>query len=829
MNRFTVALLTLPLSALAQASSAPVQEDFAPLLAEKAQAAKQLTVAELFREARQVGLILGDEGGAAFDREVDRLLQVEDNDPRTTLFLVATRLTGDEPDLEILGASLAQVLKASDPEASQAAAELAAGAGFDRGPLETRRTFTEALIAVATDGDRAPDTRVSAAVAAHGIGLGDQIARPRRVLFEFLESSDLDMVGRGALGLAELGAMEEVQGVVPALERLSAQPGQQGLLARSYLKQLQIRRFKDTELRRARERQAELLLQGDQIDPDLQRIDNLIELVRRFHLEGDTVEREDLLEAAMQGLLNRMDPHSSFFNSKSWEKFEQDIEAEYGGIGAYVNVDREDGLFTITKPIYSGPAYKAGLYTDDKIVMVDDWPTMGEESTEVIKRLKGRPNTAVKLYIWRRGMDSGLIDRPTEDMAVTIERGVITIPPVHSAMLPGGIGLIELSTFSRVASSEVASALHTLMEQDLRGVILDLRNNTGGLLDEARNVADLFLPKGKVVVSTESRVRAGRSYPTRQAALVPEDMPVVVLINRFSASASEIVAGALQDHGRAALIGQRSYGKGSVQNLISMPGEEDDGYADENRNGRRDAWESITTDRDGDGEFDYAPRVKLTIEKYLLPSGRSIHRMLEKDGSIKSVGGVQPDLEVTPTKYSGWRLKEMRRIQGTRKLRIWAQEQATAQAETFSNLADSDMSDWQQWPGFEELYAGLETSLSHADVRLLLRAEVRRHVEDTRGSAFPMGDFQEDRQLQAAIQEIYSQKQLDWTTVAEFKATFDTEVDDPDGPPVAAVSAALLGEALSLLGRAESADRSLSSEELKQLRELLRRTNDGVK
>jgi len=829
MNRVIYALLVCPLATLGGAHHALPQDDFATLLSKKAQAAQDLPVAELFREARQVGRILGDEAGAAFDREVERLLQVEDNKPRTTLFLVATRLSGDDPDMEMLAGSLSTVLKAPDAQAARAAAELASGAGFDRGPLETRRSLTEALTAVAINGEQAPDTRVSAAVAAHGIGLGDQLARPRRVLFEFLESSDPTLSGRGALGLAELGAMEDVQGVVPVLERLATEPGPDGLLARSYLKQLQIRRFKDTELRRAREHSAELLLQGNQGDPDLQRISNLIELVRRFHIDGDSVEREDLVEAAMQGLLRRMDPHSSFFNSAAWQKFEQDIEAEYGGIGAYVNVDREDGLFTITKPIYSGPAYKAGLYTDDKIVKVDSWPTLGEESTEVIKRLKGRPNTEVKLYIWRRGMDSELIDRPTEEMAVTIKRGVITIPPVHFAMLPGGIGLIELSTFSRVASTEVASALHTLMDQDLRGIILDLRNNTGGLLDEARNVADLFLPAGKIVVSTESRVRSSRSYRTRQAALVPADMPVVVLINRFSASASEIVSGALQDHGRAPLIGQRSYGKGSVQNLISLPGEEDDGYADENRNGRRDAWEPITNDQDEDGEFDYAPRVKLTIEKYLLPSGRSIHRSLEEDGSIKSPGGVEPDQEVSPTRYSGWRLKEMRRIQGTRKLRLWAQENAAAQTESFSRLADSDMGDWNQWADFDELYSSLKTSLNREDVRLLLRAEVRRLVEDTRGSAFPMGDFQEDLQLQAAIKEIYTQKDLDWNSVAEFQATFDSAEDDLDGPPVAAMDAVLLDEALALLGRAESADRSLSAKELKQLRELLGRAEGTEK
>jgi hypothetical protein len=131
------------------------------------------------------------------------------------------------------------------------------------------------------------------------------------------------------------------------------------------------------------------------------------------------------------------------------------------------------------------------------------------------------------------------------------------------------------------------------------------------------------------------------------------------------------------------------------------------------------------------------------------------------------------------------------------------------------------MGDWHQWAGFDELYSSLKTNLSREDVRLLLRAEVRRLVEDTRGSAFPMGDFQEDRQLQAAIKEVYTQKGLDWTSVAEFQTTFDTAEAALDGPPVAAMDAVLLDEALALLGKAMSADRSLSAKELKQLHELL--------
>ena len=800
-----------------------LQDEFEQLLAEKALEAADAPTATVFREARAVARILGDEAGAAFDRAVERQLALEGLAPRTILFLVAARLEGDDPDQAALGTSLESVLAQDDLEAVVAAADLAVASGFDRADEEARASLSTALTDAAARSDRSATVRIRCAAAAHQIALGSQVERPRRLLFEFLQSSDPAVSAEAALALASLGVMETVEGVVPVLERVATEPGAEGRLAQAYLKQLSIRRFKDTELRRAYAQRQELLTaRGGELTPELRRLEALVEMVSRFHIEGDRVSRDELFEAAMQGLLQRMDPHSSFFDSEAWEKFEQDLEAEYGGIGAYVNVDREDGLFTITRPIYSGPAYLAGLTSDDKIVRVGDWPTLGEASEEVIKRLKGKPGTPVKLYVWRRGMDAALIDRPTEDMAVVVERGVITIPPVHSAMLPGGVGLVELTTFSRVASQEVAAALQELLEAGATSLVLDLRNNTGGLLDEARNVADLFLPAGKTVVTTESRVRRGRTYKTRVAPLVPEEVPMAVLINRFSASASEIVSGALQDHGRATLVGQRSYGKGSVQNLLQLPGEEDDGFADENRNGRRDAWEALTRDQDGDGEFDYAPRVKLTIEHYLLPSGRSIHRQLDDEGNLENPGGVEPDVEVRAVRYADWRLREMRRVQGERKLREWATERFASDAETLQRLALSDRGDWNAWPGFEELYADLGTTLGRDDVRLLLRIEVRRLVQDSRGSAFPMGDFQEDRQLQRAVTELFEAQGRPLSEVPEFALTFQVEEDDAeDALPVAMLTGARMDEALRLLGRAEVEERGLTAQELAQLRGLL--------
>ncbi|MEC8493670.1 MAG: S41 family peptidase, partial [Planctomycetota bacterium] len=541
--------------------------------------------------------------------------------------------------------------------------------------------------------------------------------------------------------------------------------------------QLRTQRFNDRRIQDLLKSSGGRRAVGSTLPPEFTRLNTMIEVIQTAHLDGGDVSRDDLVEAAMQGMLGSLDRHSSYFSSEAYEKFEQDLRGEYGGIGAYVQTDPDDNLFTITRPIYSGPAYEAGLSTDDKIIRIDDWPTVGEATDDIIKRLKGRPGTTVRLYIWRSDMDPQLIERPTEDMVVEVERAQIAIPSVNRELLPGDIGLVELTSFGSDAAAEVRDAIQALTEESetgaLTGVILDLRNNTGGLLDQAAAVADLFLPPGKLVVSTESRVVRKQSFQTRRRPQIDVETPVVVLINRFSASASEIVSGALQDHGRATLVGQRSFGKGSVQRLIPMPREPEDEYSDENRNGRRDNWEPITKDWDGDGEFDYAPRIKLTIERYRLPLGRSIHREFDEEGNIESVGGIPPDVEIEPLRREPWILREMRRIQQTRVLRNWVAERFDGARETFERLAYNDLDDPSIYPGFDDLYDSLDTTLSRDDVRFLLRIEVRRRVQDVRGSAFTYGDFTEDVQLQAAIEEILRGAGKKVEDYAAYARTFD--------------------------------------------------------
>ena len=768
--------ISQPLTGPAPTTGLPALQDEVDLiLDDRLEAVRGLDAGAIWREAARVGGLLDEELGAAMDAKLDARLRAGEEDPRRLLFMVTLRLDGDDVDHGLIATATAGALDEDDPDLARAAADLLGAIAPEISDRDAKTEAAEELLQRA-GGKGAVELRVACAIAATRLGRGSQIASARRILGSFLESSDPNLRAAGALGFAEIGAVEEVDGVEDELARLSQLPGESGRLSRAYLEQLRADRFYESRLRRMRRDEGNRRLGGD-LPNDLARIERLIALIQELHLEGDKVDREALLEAAMQGMLKRLDRHSSYFSSESYEKFEQDLEAEYGGIGAYVQNDPDDGLFTITRPIYSGPAYRAGLGTDDKIVRIGDWPTVGEPTEEVIKRLKGKPGTDAELFIWRRGMDAGLIDRPTEAMKVTVERAQISIPSVHSQLLPGDIGLVELQTFSRNAAKDVYEAIRKLTresgQEELNGVILDLRNNTGGLLTQAREVADLFLPEKQTVVKTESRFRDAKVFKTRMPAIVPEDIPVAVLINRFSASASEIVSGALQDLGRATLVGQRSFGKGSVQSLIPLAPERDDEYGDENRNGRRDNWEPITRDFDEDGEFDYAPRIKLTIERYLLPLGRSIHRELDEEGNILSAGGVSPDLEVEPRRRESWRLLEMRRIQDTRALREWVQERFDEDPETMGELAFCDFDNPELYPGFDDLYGSLDTSLSDEDVRFLLRIDVRRRFQDLRGSALPMGDFAEDLQLQAAIEDVLAQRDQSPDQIAEYKATFE--------------------------------------------------------
>ncbi len=804
------------------------KQDVASLLRERATSAAGLDVEQIWTEASAIVALLDTSEDSTDGDVVDSLLSnSSEMNERAVLLLVAVRLACDSPDYSLVTQSLRPLFESSDQDVRRSAASLLSDSNFSQIDVDDLRELIEEMLEGAQNLENEPRTRLAFATSAHRQGGGSVQRDARKVMRSFLESSSPELRGAGALALAEIGDLETAR---PELERLSMQPGPQGQLAQAFLKNEELKSYFESRLRAQRSRLAEVLDRGETPE-DLEAIEAMIDLINTRHIEGDVVSREELIDAALDGMLRSLDQHSSFMNADTFGSFQQDLQGEYGGIGAYVAVDRTDNLFTITQPIYSGPAYRANLRSDDKIIQIDDWPThdhgISKDQEEIIRRLKGKPDTNVDLYIWRRGMDPALIDRPTEDMVVTVRRGFITIPTVKFDLLPGDIGLVQLDQFSGVASKEVRAALQTLFERGAKSIVLDLRSNPGGLLSEARQVANLFLEKGKRVVSTESRMDDTEVLKTRKKPVVPEDMPVVVLINRFSASASEIVSGALQDHGRAPVVGQRSFGKGSVQNLISLG--RDDEYTDENRNGNHDNWEELTVDWNGNGEFDYASRAKLTIARYLLPSSRSIHRELDEEGNITSLGGVAPEFLVQPKRYDAWRLEAMYDLQDDRVIRQWVEDSWDGNKELYVQLAYTDGKDPSRYPGFEEFYGSLDTPLSREDVRYMIRRELRRRAQDERGSAFPRGDFEEDLQLQKAIEVVLGEMNLKSEDIPEFRETFSVDEDLTGRDLVSNESDAGVDSsedltlALALIAEAKRDSGALSEQQLDKLQEILSR------
>ncbi len=295
------------------------------------------------------------------------------------------------------------------------------------------------------------------------------------------------------------------------------------------------------------------------------------ETYRQLNLFGDVFERvrtdyvekvsdSELVEAAINGMLTSLDPHSSYLNAKSFRDIQVQTKGEFGGLG--IEVTMESGLVKVVSPIDDTPAFRAGIKPGDLITHLDGDPVLGLTLTEAVERMRGLVNTDIRLGIRREG---------EEPFEITITRAIIHILSVRSR-LEGDIGYLRITTFNEQADSGLKKAMKELMAESdgiMKGIILDLRNNPGGLLEQAVAVADVFLERGEIV-STRGRVEDDAQRINARPGDLSDELPMVVLINGGSASASEIVAGALQDHHRAVVMGTRSFGKGSVQTIIPM-------------------------------------------------------------------------------------------------------------------------------------------------------------------------------------------------------------------------------------------------------------------
>ncbi len=343
------------------------------------------------------------------------------------------------------------------------------------------------------------------------------------------------------------------------------------------------------------------------------------ETYRQLNLFGDVFERiradyveevsdEQLIEAAIDGMLVSLDPHSSYLNPKNFEDMEIQTKGEFGGLG--IEVTMENGIIKVVSPIDDTPAFRAGLQPGDFVTHIDTKPVLGMSLNEAVESMRGPVRSEVTLTV-RRG--------EKEPFDVTLMRDVIKIQSVRSR-LEGDVGYVRVTSFNEQTDIGLESAVEKLRADakgKIVGYVLDLRNNPGGLLNQAIAVSDAFLERGEIVSTRGRKPEEGQRYNAKPGDLA-DGLPVVVLINGGSASASEIVAGALQDHRRAVLLGTKTFGKGSVQTIIPIPGQ---------------------------------GAIRLTTARYYTPSGRSIQAT-----------GIVPDIEVAPARIeaidAGDRTKE---------------------------------------------------------------------------------------------------------------------------------------------------------------------------
>lgn len=330
---------------------------------------------------------------------------------------------------------------------------------------------------------------------------------------------------------------------------------------------------------------------------------------RQLNLFGDVFERvrgqyveeigdEDLVENAIQGMLTSLDPHSSYLDADDYKDMQVQTRGEFGGLG--IEVTMENGFVKVVSPIDETPAAKAGIMAGDYVTHLDDEPVLGLSLSEAVDKMRGKVGTPIMLTIVREGADDA--------QEIEIIRDIIKIESIKSRVEQKDVGYIRITTFNQNTMPGLEKAIKKLnkeTEDKLIGYVLDLRNNPGGLLNQAVAVSDAFLDKGEIV-STRGR----NENDTKRDNATPGDLannkPMVVLINGGSASASEIVAGALQDHRRAIVLGTESFGKGSVQTIIPLPGH---------------------------------GAMRLTTARYYTPSGRSIQ-----------AEGIEPDIIVEPAK-----------------------------------------------------------------------------------------------------------------------------------------------------------------------------------
>ncbi|HLP75644.1 MAG TPA: S41 family peptidase [Candidatus Paceibacterota bacterium] len=330
--------------------------------------------------------------------------------------------------------------------------------------------------------------------------------------------------------------------------------------------------------------------QKDSVYPNLKLFSEVMEKVRKDYVDGKDLSYQELVYNALQGMIDKLDPHSEFMDPAKYKELQNDTQGQFGGLGIIISM--KDNYVTVVAPVEDTPGFKAGILSGDRIIKIEGKSTENMSLQDAVKNLRGEPDTEVSLTIMRPSSGQTFEHR--------LKRAVINVDMVKDINgkkeFPLGeskIGYIRLVQFGEKTSDDLEAALNKLNEQGMRALILDLRWNPGGLLDQAVEVCQKFLPKNQLVVSTEGRNSVQKFFAKGKGDEL-KNMPIVVLVNVGSASASEIVAGCLQDLNRAVILGEKTFGKGSVQSIIPL----DDGSA-----------------------------LRLTTAKYYTPSHKVIHEV----------------------------------------------------------------------------------------------------------------------------------------------------------------------------------------------------------
>jgi carboxyl-terminal processing protease len=587
---------------------------------------------------------------------------------------------------------------------------------------------------------------------------------------EFLASDDFSVRAEAAIRLGECLEFEASKEV---LEQLKLEPSERGLRAKALLEQAEqlkqlektgglddkdaIVKLKDKKINELEEEldKARHEKGGSGGGPGSALLRELEERISGSYVDEKKSKIDVLTEAAAKGMVDSLDPFSSYMTEKETNAFNESIKQHYAGIGAVVQMDRKTGYLTIVRPIYGGPAYRAGLRSLDQIqeILPDEkgtWEsTKDKQVTDLVGKLKGEPGT--KVHIKVKSFLAGP-DAPLSELAIS-RRG-ISLPSIRYDLLPGKIGYLQLEQFGANAGQEVEDALLELEKKGMRALVFDLRGNPGGLLNQAVEVCSKFLAKGKLVVYQKGRdhtdVGKRRDFYVQSDEAHP-DYPLLLLVDENSASASEIVSGCLQVHKRADLVGQQTFGKGSVQQIYPVD-------ATDNKSALR-----------------------LTIAYYYLPDGRCIHRprnvktwrfretirmeieRWKQEGQISEAqakilldqyklppGGIVPDFSVETEHFTAAVQKQMADVLDSLKLEAYVQKEWPKNKDVLHELARWDNFDTSKYPDFDQLYTDLKTELSKEDVRKLLRMTIRRFTQDDLEKVLP-SDFQEDQQLDAAV------------------------------------------------------------------------------